>query len=177
MYPSRDSLPGSIIRHLHNAAEAFGLEADEDTIARLGAGWLEKRDAFDNMIIEKGMDDIGFFSRNDERGALILTYSGSLVSVGPLDGDDRKITYTSIGFRTDVPPSLHREGCILSSDGKVDTCLSFQKGPIKQTSRIFRIAVCPESLSAVEQSELLSSTSSVIAESFLGMNRDLMQNR
>ncbi len=172
----RNALPESIIKHLYDAAEAFGLETDEDTITRLGACWLEKKDAFDNLIIGKGMDDTGFFSSSDEKGALMLTYSGSLVSVGPMTNDGRRIEYTSIGFRGDVPPSLSRSGCSLSSNGELDKPLTFRNGPIKQTSRIFRIAVCPESLSAADQSELLGKTSAYIAESFAGMNQDALKN-
>jgi hypothetical protein len=177
MEGSRNGLPDTIIRHLHAAARNFGLEQDEETIARLGAAWLEKRDAFDNLAIEKGMDDVGFFAKSDERGALMLTWSGSLVSVGPLTDNSRRVEYASIGFRTDVPPSLSREGCVLSSDGEIDRCLTFLEGPIKQTSRIFRIAVCPESLSAAEQSELLNEASSIIAESFTETNREALKKR
>lgn len=176
MERSQNALPESIMKHLYEAAEAFGLETDEDTIARLGACWLEKKDAFDNLIIEKGMDDVGFFSSIDNRGALMLTYSGSLISVGPLTETGRRIEYTSIGFRGDVPPSLSRSSCSLSSSGEVDKPLTFRNGPIKQTSRIFRIAVCPESLSAADQSELLGQTAAFIAESFAGMNQDVLKN-
>ena len=168
-------LPEIINKHLNDVAESFGLEADEDTIARLGAGWSEKKDAFDDSMIEMGMDEIQFFDKDDERGALALTYSGSLISIGPLVDGQRKIDYTSIGFRHDVPASITRDGCVMADDAEIDKSLSFTKGPISKTSPIFKIVACPESLSADEQSELLDEATTIIVETFVDMNKEIIQ--
>ncbi len=167
-------LPEIINKHLNEVAESFGLEADEDTIARLGAGWIEKKEAFDESMIEMGMDEVGSFAADDERGALALTYSGSLVSIGPLVDGKRKIDYTSIGFRNDVPASITREGCVMAENAETDKCLSFSKSPISKTSPVFTIVACPESLSAEEQSELIDEATTIMVETFVGMNKDIM---
>ena len=119
MEVSVTNLPENITRHLSEVAEAFGLDATEDTVARLGAGWMEKNDVFESSMIDMGMDEIPSFDKEDERGALALTFSGSLVSIGPLVDGKRKIDYTSIGFRNDVPPSGEILGiCGLSGAGR-----------------------------------------------------------
>ena len=168
------NLPENITRHLSEVAESFGLDASEDTIARLGAGWMEKNDAFEASMIEMGMDEIAIFDKDDERGALALTFSGSLVSIGPLVDGGRKIDYTSIGFRNDVPPSIIRDDCALAEDAEVDRELIFERGPLKKTSPLYRIVACPESLSADEQEELIDDAKTIIVDTFIGMNRELL---
>jgi len=174
MEVSVTNLPENITRHLSEVAEAFGLDATEDTVARLGAGWMEKNDVFESSMIDMGMDEIPSFDKEDERGALALTFSGSLVSIGPLVDGKRKIDYTSIGFRNDVPPSISRDDCILAEDAELDRELRFEQGPIKKTSPLYRIVACPESLSADEQEELIDDAKTIIVDTFIGMNRELL---
>ena len=171
---STTDLPESISRHLREVAESFGLDSGEDTIARLGASWMEKNDVFETSMIDMGMDEIPVFDREDERGALALTYSGSLVSIGPLVDGKRKIDYTSIGFRNDVPPSVSRDDCVLAEDAAIDNVMVFERGPIKKTSPLYRIVACPASLSADEQEELIDDATTVIIDTFVGMNRELL---
>ncbi len=168
------NLPDNITRHLRQVAESFGLDSGEDTIARLGAGWMEKNEVFENSMIDMGMDEIESFDKEDERGALALTYSGSLVSIGPLVDGKRKIDYTSIGFRNDVPPSISRDDCVLAEDAALQRELLFEKGPIKKTSPLFRIVACPDSLSAEEQEELIDDATTIIVDTFVGMNREIL---
>lgn len=168
------NLPENILKHLSSVVKVFGLENDEETMGRLINGWHEKEESFREQMFNMGMEEVGEFSADDERGALALTYSGSLLSIGPLMDGDRKIDYTSIGFRQDVPETLTKEGCNIAGNASVDNIIQFTGGPIRQTSPVYKIVVCPESLSSEEQEDLIEQATTMIIDSFAGINRDTM---
>ena len=120
------------------------------------------------------MDEVGIFDPTDERGALFLTYSGSLISVSPMKFGERDLEYTSIGYRTDVPESLQLDHVALAEYAEVDKILTFKDGPIKQTSPLFKIVVTPESLSEEDQSKLVDEAATIIIDTFVGMNKNLL---
>lgn len=167
------ALPESIQNHLKNVIEIFGLDHDKETMDRLVQGWLDKEEAFREQMCNMGMDEVGSFESSDTRGALALTYSGSLISIGPLLEGSRKVDYTSIGFRQDVPETLTKEGGNLAENMSIDKGIFFQDGPIKQTSPIYRIVTCPEDLSAVDQEDLIEQATTMIIDSFADINQDL----
>ncbi|MBN2508857.1 MAG: hypothetical protein JXB03_01225 [Spirochaetales bacterium] len=167
------AIPENIQKHLQFVAKSFGLSEDQETVDALATSWTEKLDVFETKMIDMGMDEVGTFEKDDERGALALTYSGSLVSIGPLTEDGRKIEYTSIGLRKDVPESVKEEGCALRHDMEVEKSIEFDKGPLKRTSPIYKIVVCPLSLSAEEQENLVSEATTLIVDTFVEMNQDL----
>jgi hypothetical protein len=165
-------IPENIQKHLHSVIKRFGLESDDETMGRLVNGWLEKEESFKEQMFNMGMDEVGFIGSGDERGSLALTYSGSLITIGPVIDGDRKVDYTSIGFRQDVPETLTKEGCSLAEDVKLDKGIIFNGGPIKQTSPIYKIVVCPESLSIEEQEDIIEQATTMIIDSFADINQD-----
>ena len=169
-------IPENIVKHLEVVIKTFGLESDEETMGRLINGWLEKEEAFKEQMFNMGMDEVGVFNRDDERAALALTYSGSLLTIGPLVEGERKVDYTSIGFRQDVPETLTKEGSSLAEDVMIDKGIVFNGGPIKQTSPIFKIVVCPESFSTEEQEDLIEQATTMIIDSFAEINSDTILN-
>lgn len=165
-------VPENIQKHLHSVIKTFGLEANEETMGRLVNGWLEKEESFKEQMFNLGMEEVGSFESRDERGVLALTYSGSLISIGPIIEGDRKVDYTSIGFRQDVPETLTKEGSSLSDSIMLDKGITFNGGPIKQTSPIHKIVVCPESLSLEEQEDIIEQATTMIIDSFGDINHD-----
>ena len=169
------NVPDSIAKHLAEVADKFGLDPQEDRAQKLQDSWLLKKEVFENKMIELGMDEVGIFDPTDERGALFLTYSGSLVSVSPLRGGERELEYTSIGYRTDVPESMILEHVELADYAEIDKALAFKDGPIKQTSPLFKIVVTPDSLSEEEQNNLVDEAATIIVDTFVGMNKNLLE--
>ena len=169
-------IPENIQKHLHSVIKTFGLEPDEETMGRLVNGWLEKEESFKEQMFNLGMEEVGSFESSDERGVLALTYSGSLISIGPIMEGDRKVDYTSIGFRQDVPETLTKEGSSLSDNVMLDKGIVFNGGPIKQTSPIYKIVVCPESLSLEEQEDIIEQATTMIIDSFADINQDTILN-
>ena len=169
-------IPDSIVKHLEVVIKTFGLESNEETMERLITGWIDKEKAFKEQMFNMGMEEVGVCDSNDERGALALTYSGSLLTIGPLVDGERKIDYTSIGFRHDVPDRLTKEGSSLPENIMLDKGIVFKGGPIKQTSPIFKIVVCPDSISVEEQEDLIEQATTMIIDSFADINHDTILN-
>ena len=170
-----NEVPETIATYLKDMTVSFGLPNDEETMSRLNESWLEKQEAFDDKTIEFGMEEAGSLERDDERAALALTFSGSLVSLGPLKEDGRSIEYSSIGLRHDVPESLRIENANLQDDAETGKCMEFENSALKATSPIFKIAVCPDSLSIDEQETLVKEAATVIVDTFVDMNKDLYE--
>ena len=169
-------IPENIKRHLNDVIKTFGLESDEETMDRLIGGWLDKEESFKEQMFNLGMEETGSFESSDDRGALALTYSGSLISIGPLNDGDRKVDYTSIGFRQDVPETLTKEGCTLLENIILDKGIQFSEGPLKKTSPIYKIVVCPESLSIEDQEDIIEQATTMIIDSFADINHDTILN-
>jgi len=170
-----NSVPESVAAHLAEASRKFGLSSDHETQAKLQENWLNKKEAFENEMVELGMDEVGLFEISDERAALFLTYSGSLISVGPLKEGIRSLEYTSIGLRKDVPGSMNLDFMALADKAEIDKGLFFKDGPIKQTSPIFKIVVCPETLEVEEQEQIINEASTLIVDTFLDMNIEALR--
>jgi len=173
MTETEKTIPENIQKHLQYVARSFGLSQDKETVQELAACWEEKLEAFESRMIEMGMDEIGFFAKDDERAALALTYSGSLLSIGPLVDGSRKIEYTSIGLRKDVPASIQEENCNLKEDMEVEKSIAFEGASIKRTSQIYKIVACPFSLDTEEQEEMIDEAKTLIIDTFVDMNQDL----
>ncbi|MBN1698119.1 MAG: hypothetical protein JW881_11445 [Spirochaetales bacterium] len=169
-----DQVPESLHGHIKAIVKASKLPDDEETMEKVARGWLEKKDAFEEEIERQNMEDIDVLPRDDERGALALTYSGSLVHIGPLVDGVRNCVYTSIGLRTDAPDSAQEENSRLAKDVAIDEIIDFESGPVKSTSKIFKIAVFKDDISPEEQEENLTQVMTQVEELMLGVNKTIM---
>jgi len=75
-----ESLSPTIQDHVRQIAKTSGLPADQESVERLAAAWLQKKEAFEQAIVENGLEEASFFDAAESGGALALTYSGSLVT-------------------------------------------------------------------------------------------------
>ncbi len=166
------TIPENILNHLESVITTFGLEDNKETLDKLKAGWLEKEEAFNHEMANLGMEEIEFFETFDKRGAMALTYSGSLISIGPIVDGDRRVDYTSIGVRRDVPESLTKEGAQLAEDLELDKGVMFDGGPIQKTSPVYKIVACPENLSSADQSDLIQQATTMIIDTFADINQE-----
>ena len=166
-------IPQLIAVHLQDVAAKFGLEVNAENMALLKQGWLDKQRAFRDLVTERGMESSERMDALDPRGALLLTYSGSLISLSPIKEGCRMVEYTSIGLRQDVPESLSMEESNMAEAAVAGEPLSFRDAPLKQTSPIYQIALCPEALTVKEQEELIDETSTVIIDTFIDVNQDM----
>jgi len=169
-----DQIPNNIKDHIREITKTSGLGNDDDALERISEGWLEKKKTFEEEIRNMNMEEIDSLSKDDERGALAMTYSGSLVNIGPLVDGVRKAAYASIGLRKDVPDMVTKEGCKLASNVVIGESIQFESGPVKKTSPIFKVIVCVEPLSADEQEEKITEAATVIIDEFVEVNKTII---
>jgi len=168
-----DQIPENVRDHVTRLVKTAGLPDSEESVEAIAKGWLEKKQGFEEQVASRGMEEVDYLDKDDDRGCLVMTYSGSLLNVGPLVDDVRKAEYTSIGVRRDVPEAASKENSRLASDVRADEEVLFSSGPIKQSSPVFKIAVPKEELAAEEQEELLSQVTQVLAEEFVAVNKTI----
>jgi len=169
------SLSDVIQNHIKQIAKTSGLPIGEETYEALATAWVEKKQCFEDGISENNLEEVDFFSKDNEKGAIVLTYSGSLITIGPLVDGTRRAEYTSIGLRTDVPGTALEEDSTLSSDIEQDAIVVFEKGPIQQSSPIFKIAISEEELEPDEEEALLTQVTLDITEEFVEVNKTIIQ--
>ncbi len=169
-----NQLPPEIQIHIKGITKSAGLADDEESYEKMAKGWLDKKKIFEEQIADQDMIEIESLGVEDSKGAVALTYSGSLVLIGPLVDGYRKAAYNSIGIRKNVPDSMVQENSKLSSEVAINSPIEFEVGPVKSTSSIFKIAVCKDDLDAIEQEEKISEVTVVMTNEFVNVNKDLI---
>lgn len=169
-----DQVPEAVQEHIRKITKTSGLSDTDESTEKIAEAWLEKKKRFEQRIEENDMTEIDEFDAEEERGALFLTYSGSLLTIGPGESGLRSVDYTSIGLRQDVPESAHAEETKLSGEASVDSIAEFTNGPIKKSSAIYAIAINPEDLSNEEEDELLAAVTQLLADDFVEVNKTIL---
>ena len=169
-----DQIPERLRSHIQEITRTSGLPEGEESVELIAQAWLEKKKTFEEKIGVLKMEEIETLSRDDTRGAVVMTYSGSLLLIGPLADGARMAQYISIGLRKDVPDSVEKTGAVLAKDVAADETVEFEEGPVKSTSQVFKIAVLSEKLPLLEEEQKISEATQVIAEEFVEVNRTII---
>ncbi len=170
-----DRLEKHIQEHIRLIAKTAGIPQTDEALEDIARAWQEKKEAFEAKIQAEGMEETETLQKDDVLGAVLLTYSGSLLFLGPMGEDDtRRASYFSIGPRQDVPDAAEEEKSTLKKDAAVDSEVYFDKGPIQKSSPIFKIAVPRRELPAAEQEELLDNVTQIITEDFVEVNKTVI---
>lgn len=169
-----DQLDEKVAEHLRSLTAAVDAPADE-ALELLAQAWVEKEEIFAKKIIEEKMELVDIFDPDEDKGGvLMLTYSGSILSVGPEGRNGRTTSYVSIGIRTDVPEMAEADDGELA--GKVSTGekAEFVRGPIQASSPIYKIAIFSDEMDAEEEEELLAEVTQLLADDFAEVNRTII---
>ena len=167
------NLPEEIEAHLkrilQSSQEDWSKEAG--ALEKLESLWLKKDSLFDEQISLLGMENVSSLDKEDTRGALLLTFSGSLVSLGY--GSQRWMEYASIKMRSDVPDIVNCEKTSLAEDLKRGKTAQFTQGPLKKTSALYKIMVCSGEVSPSEQDKRVREATVFLTNSFVHLNREV----
>lgn len=172
-----DQIPEEIRDHIEQITATSGLPNTDESVERIAEGWLEKKRIFEEKLDELNMEEVDELPSDDERGALLLTYSGSLLGIGPLVEGRRRVEYASIGLRQDVPDTATHEHSDLADDVVVDDPVAFNVGPIQKSSPIFKIAVHREELEPAEEEQKLTEATQAITEEFVEVNKTVVMQK
>lgn len=167
-------IPENIQQHIKEITKTSGLEDTDESVQMIAQGWLEKKKIFEDNIQSANMEETELLEKDDSQGAIVMTYSGSILNIGPVVDGKRKVEYASIGLRKDVPDFLVKEGCELKNDIAVDEDVEFINGAVKKTSPVFKIVVFSEKLSAEEQEQKMTRVSTFIVDDFVAVNKTIV---
>ena len=168
--------------HLESVTKSSGLPPGEESFTRIVEIWTEKRHLFEEKARFFGMKEVECLGQNDPRGAIALTYSGSLIAVGCLAPSlkvanapkyGRWFEYVSIKLREDVPSIVMAQCAELVGDVKRDSPAQFRHCPIKRSSEILAIAIFEGEAPVAEQEKLIRESTAAIAEGFIELNQKL----
>jgi nucleoid DNA-binding protein len=120
------------------------------------------------------MKETDTLPENDPRGALLLTYSGSLVSIGTLQEKGRWAEYASIGLRKDVPDVMTSKKAVLRGGMSINRPVEFLEGPIKKSSPILTIVVLGEEVPPEEQEKRIREATTFLTNGFVRINRTML---
>jgi nucleoid DNA-binding protein len=168
-----NSLPESIKDHLKSITKTSGLPDNQESLLKIFDNWYEKKTMFEDQIKALDMMETDSFIKDDKKAALMLTYSGSLISLGTLHNGSRWVEYSSIKLRSDVPDIVIDENAVIAGDAGVDRMLEFKEGRIKSTSQLFKIAVCRDDVSLDEQDKRIREATIFLTNGFMKINRTL----
>ncbi|MCD6342367.1 MAG: hypothetical protein J7L76_01120 [Spirochaetaceae bacterium] len=160
-----ESLETSIKEHLKVIRASSGLPQDSQSLELLAGGWREKEKAFDDQARSMGMEQAEK-CKDSSRGFLALTYSGSLVAVGPEGGGKRRAVYVSIDRRRDVPSRAESEDAVLGKSVSCGREITFKNGPVKKSSAVYRLALLPSALALPEQNNRLEEATLALTKEF-----------
>jgi nucleoid DNA-binding protein len=159
---------------LQKITRSSGLPDTEESFRQMAVVWLEKKRMFEAQIRALDMMEVGSFAKDDPRGALLLSYSGSLISLGTLTGGGRRAEYASISLRADVPDLVITEGSALAEDVRLEGEATFTSGKVRSTSSLLKIAVCPAEVSPEEQDKRIREATIFLTNGFVKINRTVL---
>ena len=79
-----DQIPAALQNHVKGLVKSVKVDEGTDALEVVSQAWLEKKAVFEDKIGAMNMEEVNDLSADDAKGALALTYSGSLVNIGPL---------------------------------------------------------------------------------------------
>ncbi len=153
------------------AEQPQGPEQEEALFERLAAAWIEKEQLFNGQTSALDMETAEEIEANDARGMLLLTKSGSLLSLWPAADSKRELEYASIPMRSDVPEILRGQHVQVEGPIRRGSPARIQDGPLKKTSSIYQIAVFPSALSADEQAKRIREATIFLTNGFTRINK------
>jgi nucleoid DNA-binding protein len=168
-----DELPEMIRSQLDGLLADAGRAEDPEARERLASIWTEKFRLFTGQTAALDMVSVGELAADDERAAIFLTYSGSLISLGPRRGKDRWLEYASIKLRVDVPELVRGDKANLASAAVLDQAAAFEGTSLKRSSALYRMAVCPAGTSPDEQERRVREATVYLSNGFIKLNRTM----
>jgi nucleoid DNA-binding protein len=167
-------LSATVRSHLKKITRSSGLPDTEESFQKMASVWLEKKRLFEEQIRALDMVEIESFASDDPRGALLLSYSGSLISLGTLSGGGRRVEYASISLRADVPDLVVMDSSGLAGDIRIDSEAQFSSGQVRSTSSLLKIVVCPAEVSPEEQEKRIREATIFLTNGFVKINRTVL---
>ncbi len=169
-------LPVKIQRHLEELLKTSGLPVNDESLSKLASIWITKEFMFDSQVKALDMIETGSFSPDSPDGAVLYTYSGSLITLSPSTDGSRTIEYYSIRLRQDVPGIVIIKDTNITQAVSPDSSAFFTKGPIQKTSAVFKIMTFDKDISPEEEDRRIRQATIFLTNAFVKINRTVILN-
>ncbi len=171
----QSQLTPAIRSHLDGLIRNSGLPETDESREEMARVWFEKKSMFEGQIRALDMQELERFSADDPRGALLLTWSGSLLSMGPRQAGTagRMMEYSSIELRTDVPHLARAARGAVRPDLALGELAQLREGPIASTSALLKIAACNAAVPPEEQEKRIREATIFLTNGFVRINRSV----
>jgi len=172
-------LPEAIQKHLLGLAMEQGRHEDMQYLKTLTDVWRQKEELFRQQIRSVKLELVNSVSNKDGRGMMILSFSGSILCIGPVFTTStninfsRWIEYSSIKLRTEVPDIIMDKGASLASPVSAGQPVQLLNSRLKTTSPAYLIAVCPDGIDEEEQDKRVRESAVFITAGFMKYNQTL----
>ncbi len=173
MENNREQLTEAVETHLRSVTESSGLPPEEGSYRMIKENWLKKRDLFRGQIRSLHMEEKDSFPAESSGALLLLTWSGSLISLGAETEKGRAYEYASIKLRSDVPDIVKTEGVGIVKDIRTGEPAEFTNCPVKQSSNVLIIAACNPETGLKEQDAIVREATIFLTNGFLKLNKTL----
>ncbi|MDC7240104.1 MAG: hypothetical protein PQJ50_07065 [Spirochaetales bacterium] len=162
-----------VLNHLQSLAERHG-DPGGRYFKDLSRAWQKKEKTFMKQVKSYHMTIESEVKKNETRAFILLTFSGSILGVGPAEEDgSRQIIYASVGQRKDVPDKLLEENMTLKSDVRLDREAIFTGGTFKKSSPVYKIALMSAGPS-VSQTRQLEDATRIMTKEFVSINNTVI---
>ena len=169
----QNTVPHEILTHLRGLIRDTDLPDTEESLELLIRAWTEKEALFTAQTVNLGMLDLPAVEAGDSRALLLLTNSGSLISLYSQRGEGRDLEYASINLRSDVPGIVRGEKTEVSGSIRTGVSLELSGAPLKKTSPVYRIAVCSGDLDPDEQDTRIREATIFLTNGFVRINKQI----
>jgi len=167
-----NELPQQIRSHLKNLLGSSEMPDNMEFRNLLAEIWNRKCNLFEQQTKILNMKIIEKIEADDGRGIIVMTYSGSIVSIGPKE-KAREVEYASIHMRSDVPKTISIVDTDLAGNILIGKAVKFSTGQLKQTSAAFMIAACDSSVDTATQKERIREGTIFLTNGFMKINRSI----
>jgi len=167
-----NDLPEQIQLHMQSLIKSSNLPDNEDFKTLLADTWDRKCRLFEQQVKILEMEIVSSMKEEDPRGVIVLTYSGSIVSINPKE-DTREVEYSSIHLRSDVPKTISILATDIEGNIEFGKAVEFSAGQLKKTSAAYMIAVCKKNISIEKQKERIREGTIYLTNGFMKINRTI----
>lgn len=164
-------IPQNVETHLEGLLSV--MENTEVTLDDLKSAWIEKELLFEKQTKSLGMREVDEFTADNPGGAILLTFSGSLISLYSTRNRRRRVEYASIKMRSDVPDVVTSEDAEFEERITLNNPAAFTGGEVKKTSSVYKILTFEDEVPSSEQDKRIREATIFLTNGFVRINRTL----
>jgi len=162
-----------IINHLKIIASKYGQDSEEYLDSLIKA-WIKKEKIFMKQVKSLHMTIESSISANEKRAFIALTFSGSILGVGPASSEgNRQVIYASVGLRKEVPDRLLEENLTVKGAVELDKEIIFKGGSLKKSSPVYKIALMKDELPQ-KQNQQIEDATKIMTKEFVSINNTIV---